>query len=125
VKRKIVTNVESSKDEDKDSWKELAEWDVLVLMETSVGEKNWAGLKRWFPKDYIYMGSTRHFAIIEKHGSDKIYVFLNLRILESESDSKIKNQGFFKKKQFQPQYNYESHVQGQIQSNPVIAQEEH
>jgi len=38
----------------KDFWKELSKWEVMVLAETWVEEKEWEGIKGNLPKGYIW-----------------------------------------------------------------------
>jgi len=42
------------RNKDKDFWKRLSKWEVIVLTETWMKEKGWEGIKRKLPKGYMW-----------------------------------------------------------------------
>jgi len=50
----VFWNVAGLRNKDKDFWKGLSKWEVMVLTETWVEEKEWEGIERKLPKGYIW-----------------------------------------------------------------------
>jgi len=42
------------RNKDKDFWKRLEEWDVMVLAETWADEKGWERVRGYLPKGYVW-----------------------------------------------------------------------
>lgn len=52
--RTVFWNVAGLGNKDKEFWKGLAEWNVIVLLETWVEEKGWMKVKRFLPREYVW-----------------------------------------------------------------------
>jgi len=42
------------RNEDKEFWKNLGEWDVIMLMETWLEQRRWRGIKEKLPNGYMW-----------------------------------------------------------------------
>ncbi|EZA53802.1 hypothetical protein X777_06866 [Ooceraea biroi] len=65
------------KNKDKDFWKGLEEWDVIVLMETRIEEGVWNWLEMRLPKNYIWRRQAARR--ISKKGKAKGGMILGVR----------------------------------------------
>lgn len=50
--RIVFWNVVGLNNKDCEFWKKLKEWDVMVMMETWVDEKNWRKIRERLPRGY-------------------------------------------------------------------------
>lgn len=48
----VFWNVAELGNKDKEFWEELKRWDVMLLFETWVEEKEWRGIREKLPKDF-------------------------------------------------------------------------
>lgn len=52
-------NVAGLKKKDRDFWRGLEAWDVIVMIETWVDEKGWERVRRWLPRGYMEQWAKR------------------------------------------------------------------
>lgn len=55
----VFWNVAGLGNKDKEFWKRLKEWDVMVLMETWIEEKGWNKIRRKLPEGYKWGGDAK------------------------------------------------------------------
>lgn len=53
--RVIFWNVVRLRYKDRDFWKGIRQWDVMIFIETWIDEKNWRKIKGMLPKGYIWV----------------------------------------------------------------------